>query len=251
MEPTEPAHAEAGAGDWGSRRSDIRRRFERLVGGYDRANRLISMGLDEGWRRTIVREALAARDPRTGQSPRGGLWIDLASGTGALARALARAGVAKVLRTDLSPILLSPEHTLRGTPDLPRAASESHRLPVPDECAAGLVMGFATRHIPSLESFCREAHRALEPGGVLALLDMDLGAGRLWGPLFRFYFRRILPHVGGALTGQRDAYRWMVRTVEEGPKPADIVRVLRETGFQSAGARHLTGGAVYLVLATR
>lgn len=236
---------------WAARKQEIRRRFETLVPGYDRANRFISMGLDEGWRRAAVRAAVSARRASRDEAAGDGLWIDLASGTGAMARALAGEGAARIVRTDISPVVLDHEHALPGTPEAPRVAAESHALPLRGGCAAGVVMGFATRHVPSLDDLCREARRVLEPGGVVVLLDMDLGRGRLWGPLFRFYFRRILPWIGGVLTGQREAYRWMVRTVEDGPKAAEILRTLELLGFSNVTVRHLAGGAVYVVVGQR
>jgi demethylmenaquinone methyltransferase/2-methoxy-6-polyprenyl-1,4-benzoquinol methylase len=110
-------------------------------------------------------------------------------------------------------------------------------------------MAFATRHIPSVDAFLEEAHRVLRPGGRLILLDMDLGRGRFWGPLYRSYFRKVLPSVAAALTGQGETYRWMVRTVEEGPGPESLVPALRRLGFEGIDVRHPTGGAVYLIVA--
>jgi demethylmenaquinone methyltransferase/2-methoxy-6-polyprenyl-1,4-benzoquinol methylase len=78
---------------------------------------------------------------------------------------------------------------------------------------------------------------------------MDLGRGSLWGPFYRFYFRHVLPHVAGFLTRQRENYRWMVRTVEDGPRPETIRSALENVGFRRIQVRHLTGGAVYLIVA--
>jgi demethylmenaquinone methyltransferase/2-methoxy-6-polyprenyl-1,4-benzoquinol methylase len=235
---------------WTKRRTDIRHRFERLVRGYDQANRFISLGLDEGWRRSAIREGLRAlRDfPSSAADPER-LWVDLASGTGAMARAMARLDVRRVIRLDLSPVLLDNEHALPGTPDVPRLVAESHLIPLVDDCASALSMGFATRHLPSLEGFAGECARVLKPGGVLVLLDMDLGRGFLWGPFYRFYFRHVLPHVAGLLTRQRENYRWMVKTVEEGPRPETIRPALEKVGFRRIRVRHLSGGAVYLIVA--
>jgi demethylmenaquinone methyltransferase/2-methoxy-6-polyprenyl-1,4-benzoquinol methylase len=236
---------------WAERRADIRHRFERLVGGYDQANRFISLGLDGGWRRNAVREGLRAlRDfPSSPEDSREGLWVDLASGTGAMARAMTRLDVRRVVRLDLSPILLDEEHALPGTPSSPRVVAESHLIPLSDNCASALTMGFATRHLPSLEEFGGECARVLKPGGVLVLLDMDLGRGLIWGPFYRFYFRHVLPRLAGFVTRQRDNYRWMVRTVEEGPRPETILPALEGAGFRRIRVRHLTGGAVYLIVA--
>lgn len=233
---------------WVARRADIRDRFEKLVAGYDQANRLISLGLDERWRRRAARDGLRSLRDSSGDDS-GPLWVDLASGTGAMARALAREGASRMIRLDLSGVLLNEEHTLPGTPPAPRLVAESHRIPLEDNAAAGLAMGFATRHVPSVEELAGECARVLAPGGVLVLLDMDLGRGTLWGPVYRLYFRHVLPHVAGLLTRQREAYRWMVKTVEEGPLPETIQPALEKAGFRRTRIRHLTGGAVYLVVA--
>ncbi|MBU1700791.1 MAG: class I SAM-dependent methyltransferase [Candidatus Eisenbacteria bacterium] len=237
---------------WEKRRTDIQRRFEKIVDRYDVANTFLSLGLDDGWRRLAVREGVRAAEKRSGVPfPEEGLWLDLASGTGAMARILTRFNISRVLRLDLSPVLLQDRYRMRGAPSGMRVAAETHRIPLPANSVSGALMGFATRHIPSLDEYIGEVARVLAPGAVFVLLDMDMGRGPLWGPVYRFYFRHILPMMAALLTRNGETYRWMVRTVEEGPKPETIVPVLASAGFQNIDLRYPSGGAAYLIIALR
>ncbi|MBD3335469.1 MAG: methyltransferase domain-containing protein [Candidatus Eisenbacteria bacterium] len=235
----------SGGDTWTARRGDIRRRFERLVKRYDLANTILSLGLDELWRRRAVRTALRMRPWG------GGVWVDLASGTGALARRIPRSATGRLVRLDLSPVLLSEAHKLRGVPTGLRVVAESHRIPLRAGRADLVLMGFATRHVPSVDLFVDEIRRILAPGGAIVILDMDLGRGRLWGPAYRFYFRHVLPRIAAVVTGQGETYRWMVRTVEAGPRPEDLRRAFSAAGLIDVRVEHPTGGAAYIASARR
>jgi demethylmenaquinone methyltransferase/2-methoxy-6-polyprenyl-1,4-benzoquinol methylase len=237
-------------GGWIGRRREIRRRFEEIARRYDLANTLLSLGLDARWRAGAARVLRRALEEAGGDAG-AALWLDLASGTGAMARALARVGARRIVRLDVSAALLSDAHRLTGAPRGWPVVAESHRVPLAGAAVDAAVMAFATRHLPALEPFLEEMARIVKPGGVLVLLDMGLGRGWLWGPVYRFYFRRVLPRLGGLLTGREETYRWMVRTVQEGPTPGDVVAAMDRRAWEPLGVWAPSGGAAYIVAARR
>jgi demethylmenaquinone methyltransferase/2-methoxy-6-polyprenyl-1,4-benzoquinol methylase len=230
---------------WRERRDALRDLFETIAPSYDRLNRVLSFGIDEGWRRRAAREALAPSET--------GFVLDLASGTGDLAVAIARRaqGVA-VVRLDLSDALLRKGGSKMpiGRAD-PGLVAEMERLPLRDGSCAAVTMGFALRHVESLEALLRACARVLCPGGTLAFVDMAIPDRGFWGIVYRFYFRRCLPRLAALFGGEREAYELMVRSVESFPGWEALERAAQAAGLGSGRRIPLTGGAACLFLARK
>lgn len=214
--------------------------FESIAATYDRLNRLLSLGFDERWRRRAAREAAVRSET--------GDLLDLASGTGDLAVALARqAPGARVLRLDLSGALLRRASAKLVARSDPFFVAEMERLPLRGGSCAAATMGFALRHVESLERLMQSCHRVLRPGGRIVFLDMSLPESGVWGAIFRFYFRRCLPRVAVLFGGEREAYEMMVRSVEGFPGWDRAVEAARRAGFSDLRVVRLTGGAARIL----
>jgi demethylmenaquinone methyltransferase/2-methoxy-6-polyprenyl-1,4-benzoquinol methylase len=216
----------------------VRAMFERIAPGYDRMNRLVSLGLDQRWRRA----SLAA----IGVGP-GDVVIDLACGTGDLAE-LAAARGARVVALDFAREMLRGARR-RGVPaSLVRSDAES--LPLRDGCATAATCGFALRNFTAPERVLRETARALAPGGRLALLEVGVPAGRLARAGHRVWFERMVPLLGGWLS-DREAYRYLPRSVVYLPKHDALVSLLRDCGFERVRRSAFLMGAAQLYTAVR
>lgn len=209
--------------------------FDRIAGRYDLVNRLMTFGLDVGWRRRTV-AALSL--------PAGAVVADLACGTGDLCRELERAGY-RAVGFDFSARMLGEAR--RGSA-LVRA--DVLRLPAGDGAVDGAVCGFALRNVADPAELFHEAARAVRPGGRVALLEVAQPENRLarWG--HRVHLTRIVPFVGGLLS-DRDAYRYLPASVAYLPSPQALEGMLAEAGFTGM-RRTLVGlGAAQIVEATR
>lgn len=233
----------------GEKERYVRDMFDRVAARYDALNRLLSGGLDQRWRKAAAR---AARSSGTGP------YVDVGAGTGDLTFALARASPgARVIGLDLA----------RGMLERARAKGERRRaegggrvgfvhgsglaIPVPDAAIEGITNAFVLRNLRDLDAFFREAHRALKPGGKLVSLEISRPRGRLFGPLYRFYFFRVMPRVGRALSGDPGAYAYLAQSVERVETPEELVARMRKAGFAHVEARPLFRGAVVLFEAVK
>ena len=213
----------------------VQEMFDRIAPRYDLVNRVMTLGLDTRWRRRAVR-ALEL-------SP-GALVLDVATGTGDLCEDLLRAGHRPV-GVDFSMGMLAARRT-----SAPVAQADALALPVPDGRADGVVCGFALRNFSDLGAFLAECARALRPGGRLVALDAAEPRRRAARAVHRLYFGSVVPRIGSLLS-DRDAYRYLPRSLAYLPPPEDMVSNLAGAGFVTAERRQLTWGAAQLLIGTR
>jgi len=216
----------------------VREMFERIAPRYDRVNRVLSLGLDQRWRRA----ALAA----IGVGPNDRV-VDLACGTGDLAE-LAAARGARVVAVDGAREMLRGARRRRVAADLVRC--DAALLPLRTGCATVVTCGFALRNFTEPEAALREAARVLAPGGRLALLEVGQPDGRLARAGHRVWFERVVPLVGGWLS-DRDAYRYLPRSIGYLPAHAELRALLERAGFTRVTRAAFLFGAAQLYTAVR
>jgi len=225
--------------------ADNRRMFGRIAARYDRANVLLSLGLDRGWRRRAV-EALG---------PRSGLrYLDVGCGTGEMTRALLRqAPGARVIGIDPVEAMLAlavGKARKAGRADAVEfVAADAEALPFPQGAFAGVVSAFCIRNIADRRQALREMRRVLVPGGRLVVLEASVPTSRALRLGHRLYTRRVLPLLGGLVAGSRGAYRYLAESIEAFPEPSAVVQMIAGAGFAHAESRSLSGGIVTLYTA--
>ena len=213
----------------------VRGMFDAIAPRYDLVNRIMTFGLDRGWRRRAV-AALAL--------PPASVVLDLAAGTGDLCRDLQAAGHRPV-GVDLSWGMLAAARTTA-----PLVQADVTRLPVPDAGVDGATCGFALRNLADLDAFLADLARVVRPGGRVAVLEVSEPGSALlrWG--HGVYFGRVVPRIGGLLS-DRSAYRYLPRSVAYLPPPPELVRRFDGAGFTGSTRRPLGAGAAQLLVATR
>lgn len=209
--------------------------FDTIAPRYDLVNRIMTFGLDRGWRhRTVAGLTL----------DRHAVVLDVACGTGDLCRDLTVAGYRPV-GVDLSAGMLRHART-----DAPLVHADALVLPFPDRCLDGAVSGFALRNFVALPPLFAELHRVLRPGGRVALLDVATPSHPVVRAGHAVYFGRVAPLVGAALS-DASAYRYLPRSVAYLPPVASLLDGLRSAGFVAVERRALSGGITQLLTATR
>jgi demethylmenaquinone methyltransferase / 2-methoxy-6-polyprenyl-1,4-benzoquinol methylase len=213
----------------------VRGLFDTISPRYDVVNRVMTFGMDVGWRRRAVREL---------RLPGRSLVLDLACGTGDLCRELEGAGY-RAVGMDFSHGMLLAARTRA-----PLVETDILRLPLRDAAADGVTCGFAMRNVVSLAGLFAELARTVRPGGRVALLDVSEPDNPVLRAGNAVYFRRIVPLIGGLLS-DGSAYRYLPRSTAYLPPPREMVRMLRGAGFHDAERHQLTGGLTQLLVGTR
>jgi demethylmenaquinone methyltransferase/2-methoxy-6-polyprenyl-1,4-benzoquinol methylase len=225
---------------------DVRRMFASIAPRYDLLNRLISVGQDQRWRRRVV-AALPSLRP-------GDRVLDLCSGTGDLALAIAGAAPAGVTvhASDFcEPMLarLPRKATRRGLAPV-LSAADALALPYAARSFRAVTVAFGLRNVQDPPAALGEMARVLQPGGRALVLEFSRPDGRLFAALYRAYFFRVLPRVGRLLSGSEvDAYRYLPDSVWAFPRPGELATAFARHGLEVLSQEPLLGGAVVLHVA--
>ena len=223
--------------------------FDEIAGRYDFLNHTLSAGLDRGWRRRAIRELALTGQERL---------VDLCTGTGDLAIEAVtspRGQAHDVIGLDFSGQMLQlglAKVRAAGLETCVRLArADAMRLPLADASCDVATVAFGIRNVAEPFAACREVSRVLRPGGRFAVLEFGIPTMPVVGPLYRWYFRRVLPVIGGLISRHRDAYAYLPASVNEFPSPPEFARGLMASGFRTVRTVPLAVGAVYLYVAER
>lgn len=223
----------------------VREMFDGIAPRYDRANSVLSFGQHQRWRRRLVKMVA----PRAGDSV-----LDVATGTGDLAFLFRRAVGAKgrVVGLDFSPAMIdiATAKAQRMGAEVEFRVGDALRLPFPDASFEQASIAFGIRNLDDPRRGLAEMARVVRPGGHVAVLEFGQPQGIL-GPFYRFYSRRVLPRVGGRITGQRAAYEYLDRTAAAFPSGSAFVEMMASLPrLGGIRVKRLTGGIVYAYVAT-
>jgi demethylmenaquinone methyltransferase / 2-methoxy-6-polyprenyl-1,4-benzoquinol methylase len=211
------------------------RMFDRIARRYDLLNRVLSLGLDQLWRRRTV----AALELRPGQRV-----LDLATGTGDLAVAMLRACPdANVFGLDPSSAMLAKAR--EKVPGLALGAGIAEQLPFDDDSFDALAIAFGLRNVPDRERALREMARVTRPGGTIAILELGEPRGLLLGRLAWFHVHVVVPRIGALLSGARE-YRYLEKSIAAFPPPDEVLEMMRRSGIRRAEVRPQSFGVCHL-----
>lgn len=229
----------------------VQRMFGRIAHGYDRANRVMSLGIDERWRRRATDDLLAHLP-----DDRGATVLDLCAGTLDSTLAIARRWPhANVIGGDFSAEMLDKGAAKLDTDDL-RArvrtqVMDAHALPLDASSCDALFCAFGIRNVSDLDRATAEQARVLRPGARLCVLEFFRPTTLFLRTVHRVYNQTLLPLMGWALTGDREAYRYLPRSIGRFDSTTEYGERLRAHGFVDVRFEPLTFGMAWIVRATR
>ena len=214
--------------------------FDGIAPDYDRLNHLMSLGVDRSWRRRALREIVTPQAPQQ--------ILDLACGTGDFSLAIARRmhPESHVTGVDLSEGMLAVMRDKVAAAGLQERISceqgEAETLRFPDGCFDVVTIAFGIRNFAQREAALREILRVLRPGGRLVILELSVPENRLlrWG--YNLYFQHFIPWIGGLVSGDRAAYRYLPASVQQFPGRREWTATMAHCGFSQVRHRAFTFG---------
>lgn len=240
------ARARLGAAIGSEKGRSVQAMFSDIAPRYDFLNHLLSFNLDRGWRRRAIRRLEWTRQPD-------GSYLDLCAGTLDVSIMLARHGgfTGRVIGADFAePMLRAGRAKAIGTPVHPVTA-DALTLPLRDESCAGAIVAFGVRNVADLDASLREVARVLRRGARYVILEFTTPRNALIRSGYHLYFHHVLPFVGGVLSGNRAAYRYLPDSVAQFPAPPELARRMRAAGFNDVSWSLLTFGTVAIHVGTK
>jgi demethylmenaquinone methyltransferase/2-methoxy-6-polyprenyl-1,4-benzoquinol methylase len=232
----EGARSEQEASRW------VRSMFGRVAHRYDLANHLLSANIDRTWRsHTVmrVRDILIRPDSRV---------LDLACGTGDMLMALETEAKRRLIGSDFCHPMLEGAAAKLSRANMASVLVEADGLALPlgDASLDLITIGFGYRNFANYRAGLNEMRRVLRPGGALAILEFTQPPNKTFAAVYNWYSRRVLPIIGGAISGAPEAYRYLPESVRKFPDAPGLAAMMRESGFTSVEWEYLTCGIVAL-----
>ncbi|HSA04826.1 MAG TPA: bifunctional demethylmenaquinone methyltransferase/2-methoxy-6-polyprenyl-1,4-benzoquinol methylase UbiE [Tenuifilaceae bacterium] len=221
--------------------------FNSIASKYDFLNHFLSLGIDKLWRRRLVKQ-LAQSNPRQ--------VLDIATGTGDLAIQLAKHHKSvNITGVDISENMLSIgrekilKRKLEGRINLKQANSMS--LPFADSEFDAAMVAFGVRNFEDLSKGITEIYRVLKAGGNLYVLEFSMPSRFPMRNLYRFYFRKVLPFVGGIVSGSKSAYTYLPESVFAFPEKEKFLEIMANAGFKNCSYKRLTFGVASIYVGNK
>lgn len=207
----------------------IKQMFDGIAPSYDRLNHLMSLGVDRLWRKRALKEIVDGTPQRI---------LDVACGTGDSTIAIAKAvgSGSRVTGVDISEGMMAPlmeKAAHEGVHDRIRLqVADAEALPFAEGSFHRVTCAFGVRNFEHKEKGLEEFLRVLVPGGKAVILELSVPQKPWLRRLYDLYFMHILPWVGGLVSGNKAAYRYLPASVHAFPPPAEFMRMLSEAGFR-------------------
>ncbi|MEZ4860829.1 MAG: ubiquinone/menaquinone biosynthesis methyltransferase [Caldilineaceae bacterium] len=221
----------------------VNRMFARIAATYDVMNRLMSMGQDQEWRRELLDYC---------NLPPHGLLLDVGTGTGDIAyTAMRRYPGVQAYGADFTYEMMAAGVGKLPGKVLPFTQGDTFALPFPDNTFDAVVSGFLVRNVVDRAAAFAEQARVTKPGGRVVCLETTPPSNSLLGPLFRFYFFRVVPILGGLISGDPQAYQYLPHSTVNFPEPTELQRLMEHAGLRHVFYVERMFGAVAIHVGTK
>lgn len=221
-----------------AKKDGVRKLFDNIASDYDRLNHILSLNIDKGWRKKAVRELIDENRPLK--------VLDVACGTGDFTIEIARNVVegSEVTGIDISEGMLAVgmKKIKKAGVSVELAVADSESLPYGLDTFDRISVGFGVRNFEHLELGLSEMFRVLAPGGKLVILELSVPSNAFIRWCYKLYFMKVLPAIGGFVSGDRGAYEYLPASVLRFPAPSRFIEMMKNAGFAVVEHRPLTFG---------
>jgi len=224
------------------KKKKVRRIFEGIAHRYDFLNHLLSLGFDFYWRKKAL--TLTKMNDES-------ILLDIACGTGDFAIAAKKNGVKKIFGADFSMNMLTLFKKKSSWIDGKVVQMVAENIPLQDAAVTNITVAFGVRNFYDIQHGFNSFYRVLKQGGKATILEFRMPSNRIFKGLYKFYFKKILPIVGGLISGDKEAYSYLPDSVEEFDEKILLPDLLMEAGFKDVKVHPLTLGIVQVVIAVK
>jgi demethylmenaquinone methyltransferase/2-methoxy-6-polyprenyl-1,4-benzoquinol methylase len=228
------------------KRGYVQAMFSDIAPRYDLLNHLLSFNVDGRWRRRAIRALEWERAPR-------GLYLDVCAGTLDVAAELSghRGFAGRVIGADFAePMLRAGREKVRQRP-VHAVTADALALPLPDASCAGAIVAFGVRNLADLDAGLREVRRVLAENARYVILEFSTPPSAVIRAAYEAYFHHVLPWVGGMISGNRGAYRYLPESVAHFPSAPELAERMRQAGFRDVQWTSLTFGVATIHVGTK
>ena len=221
-----------------AKKEGVKKMFDNIAPDYDKLNHILSLNIDKNWRRKAVRELADEARPLN--------VLDVACGTGDFTIEIAKkvAPDSRVVGVDISGgmIAVGLEKLSKLGINASMEVAYCEALPYEDNTFDRISLGFGVRNFEHLELGLSEMYRVLTPGGKLVILELSVPSNAFirWG--YKLYFLKVLPFIGGLVSGDRGAYEYLPASVLRFPAPDKFMEIMKSAGFDIVEHTALTLG---------
>lgn len=242
----ETREAEAAAAGGAEKRAYVRRIFSEIAPRYDLLNHLLSFNIDRRWRARAIAQLGIARAPA-------GTYLDLCAGTLDVGAQLVRTPgfSGRVIGADFAEPMLRAGRGKAGAEVLAPVTADAVQLPLRDGSMSGAIVAFGIRNVAGLDAALAEVHRVLAPGARFVILEFSTPRAAIMRAGYHAYFHRVLPLIGGLVSGHPTAYRYLPRSVANFPVEEDLAAHMRSAGFVQVHFTSLTLGVAAIHVGER
>jgi demethylmenaquinone methyltransferase/2-methoxy-6-polyprenyl-1,4-benzoquinol methylase len=223
------------------KRKFVQEKFAAVSERYDLLNSLLSLYVDHYWRWKATRELKEYKK---------GPFLDLCAGTLPLSVEVARQKKHHVFALDFChDMLLKGKKNIRNKNEAPfifPVCADAEELCLSDNIFQGITVAFGVRNLTRLEKGLKEMMRVLAPGGKLVILEFSRPSVPFLSNLYRFYLHKVLPMIGGIISGDSHAYQYLAESIKEFHEPAQLKKMMTRAGFKNVRHKPLTSGIVTL-----
>lgn len=216
--------------------------FDDISGKYDLLNHLLSFGVDKRWRKKALKLTGLNKDS---------FLLDVACGTGDVAIEAKNIGVEKIVGADFSHNMLSLFNKKSKWIVGNNVQMVAEQMPFKDNTFTNITVAFGVRNFYDIQQGFNSFYRVLKQGGKATIIEFKMPKNKLFAALYKFYFKKILPAIGGLISGNKSAYTYLPESVEEFDIKVDLIKLLQNSGFRKIEVYNFTFGIVQTIIAEK
>lgn len=224
------------------KKDKVKNIFDSIAFRYDFLNHLLSFGVDHYWRRKALKLSKVGSNS---------VLLDVACGTGDVAIEAHKQGVRNIVGADFSHNMLGlfakKSEWIQGN----SIQTTAEQMPFRDNTFTNITVAFGVRNFYDIREGFKSFYRILKPKGKATVIEFQMPENKIFRGLYKFYFKKILPFVGGIVSKNKSAYLYLPNSVEEFDEKISLIELLKEVGFKSVKKYKLTFGIVQVVIAEK